>query len=427
MDSYFYRLKRSDLKDNNVQRTSLSIKMNKTLFIYSVIVLVVLLEPEYVQEAQPALHDIYKIAKVFVAISVLLFYFVMRIKLNGLLLAYIIFEGTLLLSTIIGTRSFYAWFVDGALLIVLVIFMQTLMESNIRVFYSALSFVFGSYVHINSICRIVFPGGMYYHQHGYWNCWFLGYDNLAVPIITIGIMLSLYGILSRCSKHTIWNLSVIISGISFVIIEHIGAGIIAGAIFFVLIILGRNRLFQFMLRKGGYAFVISMIVLFFLLQLIGLKQPLILAIISSVGKVGTFSSRGKIWSVAWSDILSSKLILGRGVNMGAAYEEYFGLRWAAHLHCYYLQVLYEGGIVAFVALLAVIFVAIHGFNVAQKSSSSLIFLIGLFAFMMVWQVDAYDAVTRYVVFALFLVYNAGFIEKNLPKYKRRKIKIVFSG
>ena len=111
--------------------------------------------------------------------------------------------------------------------------------------------------------------------------------------------------------------------------------------------------------------------------------------------------------------------MGQGYFTAIEYEKHFGGIWITHLHCYYLQVLYEGGIIAFGSLFALIFRSMAIFDRTERNYTETIFLIGVFAVLLVWQVEAYLTIIRYFFIAFFLLCNAG----NFAQKRERQIAL----
>lgn len=407
----------------HLKKGQLSGVQRSLLMIFTIFALCVLVEPAYIAATSESIHRMYRVLKIGVALITAFLFFIARIKMDGIIIGIILFEVELLLSTAVS-GELYAWFQDGAYVIVLILLMQSVAYICPTVLFNALSVVLGSYVHINTICWLTFPQGMYRHAHGYWNCWFLGYDNIAVPIILLATFCAVYSITMHRNKWLLWDISVLVSGLSFIFIQKIATGIVSIIFFILMFLFALNKSFRNFIGKNKYIFVVMIISLFFFIQFIGINGEFLKQILASLGKNNTFSGRTNVWRIAWNDLMNKGLFWGRGVISGAAYSRRFGLIWVTHLHCYYLQVIYEGGAVSFAIMVFLIFHGLSRYDKTLKKVSSIIFLLGLVTYMLAWQVEAYDAITRYFVIALSLVYNTPVFEKDFSIYKPRK-KICF--
>lgn len=398
-------------------------KQNFFYFCYSVFVLAVIIEPDYI--ATTSLHLIFRLAKYVAACIVILFYIIRKSKLNSLLIGTVIFEGLLLLSTLINGTSKTSWLNDCGYVIVLILFAQTILEIDARTFFLSLSLVLGIYTHINTITRILFPQGMYTSSIGYRNCWFLGYDNCACMIILLAITVALFRIFYYKGRFLIWDWSIIFSGVWFIFVQKIATAIFTSIIFFVFIVISKIAWIRKNLFKGT-AIVSGMIILFFLIQLVNISDDTIfLFIFKSLGRNSTFTGRTRIWSIAWNEIQDGIWFLGKGVQATATYQKHFGgLVWA-HLHSYYLQIIYEGGFLAFVAFFVLLICVAKRFDKGKYGYVYMPFLAGFLSIMIMWQVEAYSDLVKYGFILLSLMYYTPLFVKNEETEKRKRIRLSF--
>lgn len=404
-----------------------SIQINKQkglLLAYSLFVLFALFEPDYIL-LETSFHTVFRIAKYVSALLVVSFFLIRKTKPNIFLLETILFEGLLLFSTIINGSAIEKWISDCGYVIVLVLFAQTLMETDTRIFPLALSIVLGLYTHINSICRLLYPSGMYINSLDYWNCWFLGYDNNAGTIILIAIMAALFRILYYKNRLLLWDWSVLVSGCWFILIQNVATGLVAGVLFFAFVLASKNRWFRQWFSRG-FLIVVGMILMFFLIQFVSIQEKSIFSFaFDALSKSTTFTGRTRIWKVAWRDIQNSGLLIGRGLQTSAMNTNHFGLRWAVHLHSYYLQVIYEGGIFAFIAFLGVLMHTVVRFDKGKFNATYMPFIAGLLAVMLMWQMEAYGDLVRYGFVILSLIYNAPLLRQSEKTAAVARIRFVF--
>ncbi len=412
-------------KTEERQQKSLFIAQRWGLMLFAVFVVAVLIEPGYIANNPGLAHQIFRVFKVVASGMAVLLFVMRRTKLNGLLTGCLIFEGMLLISTVLNFSNLAEWLKNNAYAVAFLVFLQTVMEMDANILLRALSVVLGAYVHINSLCRILFPNGMYIDGVGNKSCWFLGYDNVACIIIIVAMTVSVFRILSSSRKLLLWDWSVIISGVWFTFVGGIATSIIAETAFLFIVVLASNpRIRRW--RGNARLLTISMIGLFLLIHLFSIQQgDFFSLVLRLLNKDITFSGRIEIWQQAWADLIGKKLLLGFGVHTQSEYSQYFGRRWAAHLHCFYLQVLYEGGLAAFGVLLGWIFYVGRRFDKAAHGHCAMTILAGFFSMLIMWQVEAYANLVRCFVIMLFLLYNAQQLEIQSKDMSCPKRRIVF--
>lgn len=399
-------------------------KQKSLLLAYSVFVLFILFEPAYIRD-ETSFHVLFKISKFAVAATVLFFFIIRKVKLNALSIGTIAFEGLLLLSTVLNGSAIEDWISDSAYIIVLILFAQMVMEQDAPLLLLAMSIVLGLYTHINTICRVLYPLGMYTSSVGYRNCWFLGYDNCACVFIQLAITVALFRILYYRDCFLLWDWSVLVSGCWFILVQEIATTIVAEAAFFAVVIVSRNKVFRSKIPIGTLV-VAGMFLLFFLIQFASVQENSIFAFVFKIlGRNTTFTGRTRIWSLALREIQNGKWFLGRGLQTVAMYQSHFGGLGFGHLHSYYLQVIYEGGFLAFTALFGVLMYVAARFDKGKYNHAYMSFLGGLLAIMLMWQAEAYGDLIKYGFVILSLMYNAPLLRHNEETTSVSRIRLVF--
>lgn len=372
----------------------------------SVIVLIVLIEPAYISSELQAVHVVFRIMKYVVTVAVLAVFIIRREKLDMLLLSAIIFEGCLLVSTLINGGDLYIWVRTCAYCIVLLLFMQMIVRVNPELLLKALSIVFGIYVHINTLTWILYPDGLYIDAFvGYKNCWFLGYDNCAGAIIILAEVVALYRIITSRKWFRPWELSILISGSVFVFALMIASAIVAEVTAILFLLLTRSKAIRALIGRARIV-VIAMLCMFLLLHFLSVQErPIFSMIFLLLGKDTTFTGRTRVWKIGWKAILSKNFLMGFGIHEAEYYSALFNSRAFNQLHCYYLQILYDGGFLAFGSFVFMLMQAAKRFDSGQKNFGSMALLAGLVAYMILWQIEAYSSLLILFFVLLSLLYN----------------------
>ena len=405
---------------------NLSAGKHLVLFMYSIFVIVVLIEPAYISEQlKGSIHQMFYLSKYLAAGSALFLYLIRRTRLNGLLVGCLFFELALFFPTLLYNASLDNWLKDCAYTVAFLFFLQVVMEIDGEILLRALSVVLGIYVNLNTLSWLAYPDGLYRNNLGYQNCWFLGYDNVAAVIIVVTIAVCLFRILLYRGKRVLWDWIVILSGVWFIFALGVANAIVAVVFFFLLLAVTGNPGLRSRIGSARLI-VLGMFGLFFLIQFFNVQQSNVFSFIFKLLKKSTtFSQRIFLWEKAWTDLADGSILLGFGVHDAAEYVRHFGKYWNVHLHCYYLQALYEGGILAFGALFGWIFYAAGIFDRTEHSYSAMAVLGGILAILFMWQVEASNNLIRYFIIVLFLLYNAGFFESLGLRGATRKYRLVF--
>lgn len=413
-------------KIEGMDRRTISAEQRWGWTLFSVLVIAVLAEPAYIAETQDSLHLVFSISKYIAAAFVLLLYFIRRPKLNGFILGCVIFEGLLLLSTIGNSANLRDWFSDSAYVIVFALFLQVIIETDPKLLLTSLSMALGTYTNINTLTKLIYPGGLYRHPTlGYANCWFLGYDNAGCVIIMIAITISFFRILLYRGKGMVWDWIVIIGGIWYTFSLNVATTVIAMISFFLFMIFTKFE--RIRVQIGNARLVIAgmlglfLFIQFFFTQENGLFSFLFLML----QKNSNFSGRAPLWQKAWSELRGANIIYGFGLHSTREYVAHFGKFWNVHLHCYYLQVIYEGGLAAFGAFCGWLFHAAGRFDQTEHRYCTMTLLAGLLAILLMWQMEASSYLVRYFIIVLFLIYNAKEFESLGQKYQFSRWRLVF--
>lgn len=401
------------IKNKNDRYVLIINKSRWTVMMLSVIVFAALIEPTYISgQISENVRWVYRILKYVIAISVVAVYIIRRGKLDMLLLSTLIFEGILSVSTLVNGGDMYVWVRTCAYCIVLLLFVQMVFPLAPGELLKAIAIVLGLYIHINTLTWILYPDGLYVNSIGYENCWFLGYDNAAAATIVLAETVALYRIVSGKKGLKIWDWSVLISGIVFIFGTLTATAVVAEVTAVLFLLLTRKEKIRRVIGKARII-VLGMVGLFLLIQFFSVQEiPVFSMIFLLLGKDFTFTGRTRFWRMAWKDIMSKHFLLGMGMQTEKKIAIHFGSNAIVHLHSYYLQVFYEGGILAFGGFVFMLMQAARRFDKGEKDFSDMVLLAGLVAFMMMWQTEAYGNLLILFFILLSLLYNAPLLKRQ---------------
>lgn len=410
----------------NFQRYVDGLFNNRLYFwLFNVLIITFLMEPAYISYSKTitistnqliqyivvALHNFYSIGKLFSVVLVFLCFFTRLTKINAFLWWVVTFEAFKVLATVFNSGNVLRHLQYHAIPFIFLIYMQVVLEQNAALVLKALIFVLGLLIHANTISWLIYPAGIYVHWIGYKNCWFLGYDNIAVPLVLLATVVGLYR-MQKAGRILWWDFSVIISGLCFVFGCDIATGIVSEAVFFVSLLLLSNRNLRSLLGRPKFI-ILAMFGFAFFLQFIGMSQQgLTGQALALLGKNTTFTNRTWVWHKGWSDLLEYGLICGRGFLTGLEYAAHFGWAVMTQLHSTYLHIVYEGGLISLALLLGMVLQGGANYAKFRDKFSSAVILAGLSAFMMVCQVECYSLLTSCFFITVSLLYNIGCLEES---------------
>ncbi len=277
-----------------------------------------------------------------------------REKISTISIVMILYVCTLMFSTILG-KGYFQGALIYAIRISLLVLIFEMYSDKIGVLLKSLMVHSEICVYLNFLTILIAPDGFFSRNnsaYGMTQEWFLGADNAfamwLVPALIISWIYNEY--FKNKARCVLLTIVVVITEI----IQGSATGIVGVVLFLILI------LFPFIKQlftpiKGillaGAAF--STIVLF---RNVDFLEP----IMEFLGKDVTFTGRVVIWDNAIKSI-SNNPILGYGVLVNDEMISYLGkMRFgiaegATHCHCQFLQVAFQGGMVACV-LFALVYV-----------------------------------------------------------------------
>lgn len=391
---------------------NLVIDQNTYKKVFSMITIAILIEPAYFSNGSFGFVDrIYDILKIILALFIL-FKFIFRMKTGANFWLVVLFEFCLLFSTLFMKGDLISFFNTNIYVIVMVMLLEWLLETNAPVIISSIGFVFGTYAHINLLTYLLFPQGLYIHEILGWNnCWFLGYKNLATPILLVGMVCTLYDSLMRKRKIDLYTISVIICSLWY----QIGVLSITGIVSSILLIITTALSFYFDIIDKFLSckkIILGNFILFFLIVFVRIQNIIDLFgnLILQLGRNITFSSRTYLWDRI-IPLLHTSMWWGYGVQASDEYRSMFNYSWAFHLHSYYLQIFYEGGIIAFILLFGLLFSGGKHFDLFSQKKESVIIKCGILAYLVAIQMEVYAKISTMFIL-VFMLYHVGKIEEQ---------------
>lgn len=260
-------------------------------------------------------------------------------------------------------------------------------------------------VYSNLISIVIFPNGLYTRSvSGYSSTteWILGVTNYFIQWMIPSIIIAwIY-----CYFEKRWLRTLLLS--SAIVITEIlkGSGTcVTGIVLFLgLMLIPFADLIFTPIRSVVIATTMLIIILFF--RTIDFFKPLILFL----GKDMTFSNRTFIWDNALDSITGAP-ILGHGLLDNDSMVSYLGsmpsgIRWEGATHCHnqFLQIIFQGGFVAFLLFLCVIVMIIRKARLNWPAGSSKIAVYAVATYIIIGITEVFSYPLMTFIFPLLYLY-----------------------
>lgn len=301
-------------------------------------------------------------------------------------------------SSLQNNVSIYATCLDIAYVIAFLLLIEISIEIDYKVFVDAITILLTSLITINCLLFFVFPEGMY--NNGIFdNCWLLGYKNSTIQYILSDLFfLSIKEEYRKQKKTVIFEkILLLFFGTTFAIVADSMTTLLA-IILYVLILGGlsmiKNKVPLFPVLIGNYVLAGGLI----LGNFFDLTKEIVYRV---TGRSGTWEVRRLLW-LKIIVLVKDHLILGNGVYSSEDFANIMGRSWMVHAHNTYLQVLFQGGLIATILFLAIIWMAINDSKQYETKLYNSFFSV-MAAFLIIFQSEYY---AKIYLFFIILVFGA---------------------
>ena len=324
-----------------------------------VAMILVLLEPPLFMQAYPRIDNVYNYAQLIVSIIIGIRY-IRYCRIEGVTAWAIIYLFFLCISTLINNVNIVRAFTRTASFVAVCLLIEIEIPYQPRRLVSTFLMILEVYLYLNVISYILFPQGLY-STSILTKYYFLGYKNQMLNFILPCICFSLLNLETCDSSQRVISLfrTIVDYVLSMFVVIGVKSGastVAMSAMFFFLIFrkFMNPRIFNMRI------YMIANTVMVIGIVLLGL-QSVIMPLISFLGKDETLTGRVYIWSKTMN-LIEKKPIIGYGLQVNSQrvslysslgvdkYDVFAGL----HAHNRYLEVLYRGGIMLFIAYLGML-------------------------------------------------------------------------
>lgn len=367
----------------------------------------ILLKPGSFSEytAWKNIGNVINILRMFTCVWCLFYFLLRRGKIDKFILFVILFYCSILFSTFYFSQSYVNLIYEFASILSWIVLFKINMLDNKDKFLTTLENTFFILLLINFITIILFPGGFYLNSSGYSGNYFLGYDNNLITYIFPALALSFTNSLNKNGKIGLKSIFLLIISFCSIIFTWSATGVVSMVIMIVLF-------FAYTINKKDFPIKKYIVVaLSLVIGIVFLRFQNIFSFIIEgwLKKDLTFTGRTYIWDIFISEIKKS-ILIGHGIV-----DSKYLIRTlnAGHAHNYFLQILYQGGLVTFSMFLGFFFSAINKVkNCKEKKYVGIV----IFAYLISFIFEAYSLTNMFII-VLLIAYYYEPSSKNLKGVK----------
>ena len=379
--------------------------MNSKFMLF--LIFFILLKPGSFSEytAWKNIGNIINILRIFICMWCLFYFLLRRCKIDKFILFIILFYCSLLFSTFYFNQSYVNLIYEFASILSWIVLFKINMLDNKDKFLTILENTFFILLLINFITIILFPGGFYLNSSGYSGNYFLGYDNNLITYIFPALALSFTNSLNKNGKIVLKSIFLLIISFCSIIFTWSATGIVSMVIMIVLFLVYTINKKDFPIKK----YIVVALILFIGIVFLRFQNIFSFIIEGWLKKDLTFTGRTYIWDIFISEIKKS-ILIGHGI----VDSKYLILTLnAGHAHNYFLQILYQGGLLTLSMFLGFFFSAINKVkNCNEKKYVGIV----IFAYLISFIFEAYSLTNMFII-VLLIAYYYEPSSKNLKGVK----------
>ena len=367
--------------------------MNSKFMLF--LIFFILLKPGSFSEytAWKNIGNVINILRMFTCAWCLFYFLLRRGKIDKFILFVILFYCSLLFSTFYFSQSYVNLIYEFASILSWIVLFKINMLDNKDKFLTTLENTFFILLLINFITIILFPGGFYLNSSGYSGNYFLGYDNNLITYIFPALALSFTNSLNKNGEIGLKSIFLLIISFCSIIFTWSATGVVSMVIMIVLFFAYTINKKDFPIKK----YIVVALSLFIGIVFLRFQNIFSFIIEGWLKKDLTFTGRTYIWDIFIGEIKKS-ILIGHGIV-----DSKYLIRTlnAGHAHNYFLQILYQGGLVTFSMFLGFFFSAINKVkNCKEKKYVGIV----IFAYLISFIFEAYSLTNMFIIVLLIAYY-----------------------
>lgn len=385
--------------------------------------------------------DINAIYNAFMAISggiIILFYTldcIEKKEKSQIQIALILYVIGLGISTLVGTKDFSTFIKTYIKWLAISMYTELLIKNNLKGLLDGISTIIYSYITINLLTALIFKNGIF-NPDGLTPVYFLGNDNTTTIMLALGVLFIWIRSIYFNNKLDFWSYSSLIMILTLYIRDWSVTSIIGASflVFYLLFLYKRNKKAKiFNLRN----YIILGLILFLSIVVFRVQYNFQDFIENNLKKSVTFTGRTQIWDRCFEHI-SNNPILGLGVEEFEVRDKTLNI---FHAHCTYLNILLEGGLLAFLLFYNIIFNCYKKMKKNRINEITNMISFGFLTYFIVGLVEVYQDSQMFYIFIVMAFYintiidkyekehrkELNYIESESEKNVKKKILVIISG
>lgn len=319
-----------------------------------------------------------------VAVGIIGVIYLLRGKMSKMMLVIILFELSFVFTTVINNGSMWVCIKTCVEPIALCMLVELCISQCVKKLINTLVYVLGIEVVIDGITILAYPQGMYatYGFYPHWENWFLGFRNehglYILPLLCFFWIYATYKNLPRFAR-----LSGIILLSLPIYLSWSATSVMGVSAFLILYLFSELHLLTKFLEIKKYILII--VAAFFSLVLFRLQDVFAPLIVGILKRSLTFTGRTFVWDKTIA-FIKMHPFLGGGIN---TLEVDARIINAPHAHNYFLQILYQSGILGMTFFVVIVVLMVKHMQHAKDRKYSFIISSTLFSFLVLLLAESY--------------------------------------
>lgn len=373
-----------------------------------IFIMSILVEPAYVAENIFWLDNIWDFFKIGVFIYIL-FHTIYYKKISKLIIIYIVFIFIMFLSTVINKGDFQEYYRIFLSPLMICLYMDYMIQNKPSTLLKGLYYFFGIYATLNMVSFLLYPKGLYVNMFNSPDCWFLGRDNSSALMMLFAMGITF--IYATCVHKKITSGFLFINLIIYLFYVFVwsGTAVIGLSIMILLeiwlLVGGKINKKITMMLCCWLGFSANIAVVVFHVQ--NLFKGLIVDVL---GKSLDLSGRTYLWEHVFQ-LIQSKFWLGYGIEQTFVKTARLGRAWAGTAHNFFLNIFYQGGCLAFLLLILLIYIAALNFDKNFQTVKAVIIPVLIFIMMIMFIAEAYQG-SPWFYTTLLLAFHVSKVERD---------------